>query len=469
VTIPQQSRSVPVDQTGIPEQPGPLDLEDIQHFLMSRPPARAARYEFLTFGHAHGGRAWLTGLVDKVGTAKAVGSSVLDSRWVTVGVTWNGLRALGLDDASLATFPEEFRQGMAARAEILGLSGANHPDRWAGRLTDPNLHAIVILFARDVAERERCRQEHERYLKQCDRVELLSSLDLEAIPPFDYAHEHFGYRDRLSQPAIEGAGAEPTLGSGPPVKPGEFFLGYPDEEGSPAGMPQPTILSQNGSYVAYLRIEEHVGAFRDFLRAHGESPEQQEWLAAKMMGRWRSGAPLVLAPQRDDPELGADVQRTNDFNYGSMDPYGYACPLGAHIRRMNPRDTTQNMQRRKMIRRGGTYGPPLPEGAPDDGKERGIAAFVGCASLVRQFEFAMNVWVNDPNFHELGNERDPIFGTQDGTYDMTIPKRPIRTKIKGLPSFTTIRGGAYFFLPGIRALRYLATLSAGAHSKSQTA
>ena len=83
---------------------------------------------------------------------------------------------------------------------------------------------------------------------------------------------------------------------------------------------------------------------------------------------------------------------------------------------------------------------------------------VGCASLVRQFEFAMNVWANDPNFHELGNERDPIFGTQDGTFDMTIPKRPIRKKIKGLPAFTTIRGGAYFFLPGIKALRYLADL-----------
>ena len=150
------------------------------------------------------------------------------------------------------------------------------------------------------------------------------------------------------------------------------------------------------------------------------------------------------------------MQRTNNFDYGSMDPHGYSCPVGAHIRRMNPRDTSDNMQRHKMIRRGGTYGPPLPEGAPDDGVERGIAAFVGCASLVRQFEFAQNVWANDKTFHNLGNERDPFIGTQDGSYDMTIPKRPIRKKIKGLPAFTTCRGGAYFFLPGIRALRFLA-------------
>jgi len=139
-----------------------------------------------------------------------------------------------------------------------------------------------------------------------------------------------------------------------------------------------------------------------------------------------------------------------------MDPYGYSCPVGSHIRRMNPRDTSDNMQRHKMIRRGGTYGPPLPEDAPDDGVERGIAAFIGCASLIRQFEFAMNVWVNDPQFKQLGNERDPFIGTQNGTFDMTIPKRPIRKKIKGLPAFTTIRGGAYFFLPGIKALRFLA-------------
>ena len=461
MSIPEQSQGIPGVLIEPANKPALLDFDDIQHFLMSRPPAKAARYEFLTFRSAAGGRAWLTGLIDKVGSATVVGSNVADARWVTVGFTANGLQVLGLSKASLATFPEEFRQGMAARADILGITGANHPENWVGGLASPNLHAIVILFARDVTERERCRQEHEKYVKKCEGVELLSALDLEAIPPFDHAHEHFGYRDRLSQPVIAGTGVEPAPGSGPPINPGEFFLGYLDEDGPPAGMPQPETLSRNGSYVAYLRMEEHVGAFRDFLRQHGDTPEQQEWVAAKLMGRWRSGAPLVLTPDKDDPSLGADYARNNDFNYKTMDPHGYGCPLGAHIRRMNPRDTAANMNRRKMIRRGGTYGPPLPEGAPEDGVERGIAAFVGCASLVRQFEFAMNVWANDPNFHELGNERDPIFGTQDGTFDMTIPKRPIRKQIKGLPAFTTIRGGAYFFLPGIKALRYLVSLSDG--------
>ena len=435
-----------------------LDLDDIQHFLLTRTPALAARYEFLSFQNPGAGRTWLAGLVDKVGTGRSVGSASPDARWVTIAFTFNGLRGLGVNEASLSTFPEEFRQGMVARADILGSVGANHPDHWIGDLTSPALHAIIILFARDVAERDRCEQEHRRYLSTLTGVHVLSSLNLEALPPFDgVAREHFGYRDRLSQPVIEGTGEQPTPGSGPAIKAGEFFLGYTDESGMMTPLPQPELLSQNGSYLAYLRMEEHVGAFRDFLRQQAETSDQQERLAAKLMGRWRSGAPLVLAPDKDDPVLGGDLQRTNDFLYKDADPHGYRCPIGSHIRRMNPRDTAENMSRRKMIRRGGTYGPPLPEGAPEDGVERGIAAFIGCASLIRQFEFAMNVWVNDPTFKDLGNERDPIVGTQDGTFDMTIPNRPIRKRIKGLPSFTTIRGGAYFFLPGIRALRFLAS------------
>jgi len=434
-----------------------LDLDDIQHFLLTRTPALAARYEFLSFQNPGAGRTWLAGLVDKVGTGRSVGSASPDARWVTIAFTFNGLRGLGVNEASLSTFPEEFRQGMVARADILGSVGANHPDHWIGDLTSPALHAIIILFARDVAERDRCEQEHLRYLSTLTGIHVLSSLNLEALPPFDgVAREHFGYRDRLSQPVIEGTGEQPTPGSGPAIKAGEFFLGYTDESGMMTPLPQPELLSRNGSYLAYLRMEEHVGAFRDFLRQQAETSDQQERLAAKLMGRWRSGAPLVLAPDKDDPVLGGDLQRTNDFLYKDADPHGYRCPIGSHIRRMNPRDTAENMSRRKMIRRGGTYGPPLPEGAPEDGVERGIAAFIGCASLIRQFEFAMNVWVNDPTFKDLGNERDPIVGTQDGTFDMTIPNRPIRKRIKGLPSFTTIRGGAYFFLPGIRALRFLA-------------
>src|SRR5436305_1076813 len=292
-----------------------LEFDDIQHILLMRVPALTGRYEFLSFRNTTGGRTWLSAIREKVQSAAEVRASAeREKRWVTVAFTWNGLRALGVDEASLATFPEEFRQGMVARAEMLGDTGANHPDNWVGGLASPSLHAIVILFAGDEAERERCVTEHNKFIAQCSDVDVLSSLDLAAVP------------------------------------------------------------------------------------------------------------------------------------------------LGSHARGMNPRDTAANMNRRRMIRRGATYGPHLPEDAPEDGVERGIAAFVICASLIRQFEFAQNVWANDRNFHELGNERDPIIGAQDGTLEYKIPKRPIRKKITGLPAFTTVRGGAYFFLPGIKALRYLATL-----------
>src|SRR5947208_3981649 len=232
-----------------------LELEDIQHFLLTRPRAMAARYGFLSFRQPEDGRAWLSGIIDRVGRGRGVESGgPLDSRWVTVAFTWNGLRALGVNETHLATFPDEFRQGMAARAAILGDTGANHPDHWVGGLASPDLHAIVILFARDVAERERCVREHQQYAAQFPSLQALSTLDLEATPPLEYAHDHFGYRDRLSQPVIEGTGEVPTPGSGASLKAGEFFLGYPDEAGVTQAL-EPEILGRNGSFLAYHRMQ----------------------------------------------------------------------------------------------------------------------------------------------------------------------------------------------------------------------
>jgi hypothetical protein len=218
-----------------------LEFEDIQYILLTRAPAITGRYEFLSFRNAAGGRAWLAAVLETVHSVEQARASVeKDNRWVSVAFTWNGLRTLGVDEASLATFPEEFKQGMVARAEILGDAGENHPDKWVGGLASPELHALVILFARDAAERQRCHLEHQKLIAQCAGAEVLSSLDLEATPPFDYAHDHFGYRDRLSQPVIEGSGEEPTPGSGAPLKAGEFILGYPDENGL-VYLPQPEI------------------------------------------------------------------------------------------------------------------------------------------------------------------------------------------------------------------------------------
>ncbi|MCY1057647.1 peroxidase, partial [Nannocystis sp. SCPEA4] len=232
-----------------------LDLDDIQYILLSRAPARAGRYEFLSFDSAAAGRAWLSAMVEQVQSVQAMRESIADEkRWVTLAFTWNGLRALGVDEASLATFPEEFRQGMAARAEILGDTGANHPDHWVGSMTGPDLHAIVLLFTRDVADRARFQEEHAGLLAHSPGTAMISALDVEAVPPLDYPHDHFGYRDQLTNLAIEGSGDAPTPGSGGPLKAGEFILGYPDELGPPTSQPQPEVLSRNGSFMAYRRL-----------------------------------------------------------------------------------------------------------------------------------------------------------------------------------------------------------------------
>ena len=160
------------------------------------------------------------------------------------GLHLERVAGIGVDDASLTTFPEEFKQGMVARAEMLGDTGENHPNQWVGGLASPDLHAIVILFSRDAAAKAKSQSEHDDLVARCEGVEVVSSLDLEATPPFDYAHDHFGYRDRLSQPVIEGSGDEPTPGSGAPLKAGEFVLGYPDEDGPAANLPQPEVLAQ---------------------------------------------------------------------------------------------------------------------------------------------------------------------------------------------------------------------------------
>src|SRR2546430_6242452 len=246
-----------------------LEFDDIQHILLTRAPALTGRYEFLSFRNAAGGRAWLSAILEKVHSAAAVRGSVgKDKRWVSVAFTWNGLRTLGVDDTSLATFPEEFKQGMVARAEILGDSGANHPKNWVDNTASPDLHAIVILFAKDPTERGRCQSEHKKLIAHCEGVEVLSSLDLEAVPPLAYPHDHFGYRDRLSELAIEGSGDEPRPGFGGSVKGGAFIFGFTGEGRWCSTFPTPEVIFRDFSYIGFLGFSENWGSYNGYLLLH---------------------------------------------------------------------------------------------------------------------------------------------------------------------------------------------------------
>jgi deferrochelatase/peroxidase EfeB len=182
-----------------------------------------------------------------------------------------------------------------------------------------------------------------------------------------------------------------------------------------------------------------------------------------MVGRWQSGAPLVLAPDHDDPELGGDDTRNNAFLY-DHDRRGLKCPAGAHARRANPRDALDaegsvDVRLHRMIRRGTSYGSVLPDGVlEDDGADRGIIFVFAGSHLKRQFEFVKTQWLNDGIFIGAPAEKDPLAGANDGSGTFTIPQRPIRRRLQSLPPFVITRGGEYCFAPGLRALRWLAEL-----------
>jgi Dyp-type peroxidase family len=439
------------------QAPAALELGDIQRGVLSpRPTPYAATYILFRIDDRKHGRELMR-------RASAVVTSATDSMsphgetWVSVAVTCQGLRALGVPRESLDTFAWEFRQGMAARAKALGDAGGSRPDKWEPPLGTPDAHVVLTALAPDgtqlKAAIDRARPAYDRL----SGVTAIWRQDCYALPT---ETEHFGYRDGISHPAVEGSG---IAGSNPleaPLKAGEFVLGYRDELGG-IHIPQPEILGRNGAYVAFRKLHQRVAAFRRYLKDNATGPEDEELLAAKIMGRWRSGAPLALSPRHDDPGLGADRNRNNSFLYEHDDPAGFTTPGGCHIRRANPRDASVAGEPRlhRMIRRGAAYGPPLSEGAlEDDGEDRGLMfAFVG-AHLGRQFEFVQSQWMNDGVFFGAGSARDPIAGSYDGPHDFTIPRRPLRRRLQSLPQFVVMRGGEYGFMPGLTALRWLGGL-----------
>ena len=157
---------------------------------------------------------------------------------------------------------------------------------------------------------------------QVPGVELIWRQECYQLPT---GRTSFGFKDGIGQPAIEGSGIAPTNPMQPPIKAGEFILGYPDETGSPPPMPTPSVLGHNGTYIVFRKLHTRVAAYRRYLREKAESREDEALLGAKMVGRWQSGAPLAVSPESDDPELGADDTRNNAFLYGD-DPRGFKCP-----------------------------------------------------------------------------------------------------------------------------------------------
>jgi Dyp-type peroxidase family len=435
-----------------------LEMDDIQSgALHHRPRPYVGGFLFLRVDDRHAGRAVLRRLLPAV-AGGLPGANPIRDVWVAVALTFQGLRALGVSQESLDSFPLEFRQGMAARAEVLGDVGESAPDQWETPFGTGDVHIGVSVLSPDAARLEKALERARAAYRETSGVEVIWTQEVEQLPT---GRTSFGFRDGISYPGIEGTGIPGSNPQEPPLKAGEFILGYPDETGNLPPMPSPEVLGRNGTYMALRKLHTKVAAWRQFLRANASGPEQEALLGAKMIGRWPSGAPITLSPDQDDPAMGGDPSRNNDFLYREDDDRGFKCPAGAHIRRVNPRDASIIGVARlhRIIRRGTSYGPPLPEGVlEDDGADRGlVGAFIG-AHLGRQFEFIKSEWVEDGNFIGYSGEKDPVAGHHDRAGTVTIPRKPVRRRLQNLPNFVVTRGGEYFFIPGMRALRWLSEL-----------
>ncbi len=426
-----------------------LELGDVQGlFARGYGDLKSAAFLLLKVEEAAAARHWL-------GEARVTNAD--DRRpehAVNVAFTSSGLERLGLPAAALAQFSNEFVAGMTTphRTRILGDLEENAPESWDwGGPTSP-VDAVLLLYARDEASLAPLEQVPAGF----SLVRRLGTADLDGFEPF-------GFRDGISQPYVDGLGK-----TGPreqTVKPGEFLLGYENEYGHTTDAP----LLHNGSYLVFRQLRQDVSGFWRFAdeatrRSDGSSdPDARLRLASKMVGRWPSGAPLALAPDADDPSLAF----ANDFAYHADDPRGARCPVGAHIRRSNPRDSLdpnpgsagsfEINRRHRILRRGREYGPPLPlEQAleHDDGGERGLHFICLNANIARQFEFVHHTWLNNRKFGQLYDDADPFFAP--GCF--TIPTDGVRDRVVDVPRFVSVQGGAYFFLPGLAALRSLASV-----------
>lgn len=436
-----------------------LELDDIQSgALHGRPSPYAGVYILFRIDDRRAGREMVRRLIPALASA-ANPSDRSEEAWVSVAFSYQGLKALGVPQDSLDSFPLPFQQGMAARAGLLGDIGESAPENWEKPLGTSDVHVAVCALSPDAERLEAVLARARKSYQELPGVIAIWRQDCHALPT---EKEAFGFRDGISHPAIEGSGIPGSNPKEQPFKAGEFILGYPDETGEIPSMPQPEVLGRNGTYIAFRKLHQRVAAFRQYLKANSSSAEAEDLLGAKLMGRWQSGAPLALCPLHDDPGLGADPQRRNDFLFREDDPKGFKTPPGSHIRRMNPRDAKINgfARRHRMVRRGTSYGPLLPPGVlEDDGADRGLAFVFAGADLQRQFEFVQSEWMNKGQFFDgpIG-DKDPIAGANDGGDGFTMPQLPIRRRLQGLPAFVVTRGGEYFFAPGLRALSWLAAL-----------
>jgi Dyp-type peroxidase family len=483
-----------------------LELDDIQGIIAtgySHLPA--ACFGLLAVEDPAAARQWLTQMAGEITTATKKDSRLA----LNLSFTYSGLRKLGLDDKALEGFQVEYQEGMTAghRQRVLGDTGLSEPTNWKWGGPGKEVDVMLMVYAPDT---EMLESRYERLREDVARngFRLVDTLPTQIL---GQQKEHFGFHDGISQPFIPGLGKSKKGSPENTVAPGEFILGYLNEYGkcpdSPIVRPeqdpanllasslpgaQPHDFGRNGSYLVFRQLSQDVPGFWKFMdqntcgAAQASNYPEMVKLATKMVGRWPSGTPLVEAPEADNPKLSDH----DNFGYQVVDARGHRCPLVSHVRRTNPRDaldienpkeSVAVSNRHRLLRRARSYGKPLvaslePEamlnviklqgelpGEARPGEERGLHFMCFNANISRQFEFVQHTWVNNPKFAGQYSDPDPLIGDQSSKYPdlkgtFTIQQFPVRRRITQVPRFVEVVGGAYFFTPGIRAIRYLGSL-----------
>ncbi|HMG75157.1 MAG TPA: Dyp-type peroxidase [Pyrinomonadaceae bacterium] len=491
------------------------DLKDIQGIVMSGyGDLHCASYVLLQVIEPAAARRWLGSIMDQITTSEPPAEKVSA---LNVALTCRGLEKLGLDDDTLGTFSRPFLEGMTTlhRARILGDADENAPENWVwggnedaeGKPDDGSaVDILLMMFTENEDMLKALLAETSFQFKQNGVVELRTL----TAGRNDDSHEHFGFADGMGQPAIEGTFQEDKAAARNVLKAGEMLLGYINDYDKPADSPMvsaardpkphlapprvaPRVatgartnlhdLGLNGTYLVFRQLAQNVALFRHFVDEATRGLDGQldlsasDRLAAKCVGRWQNGAPLVLSPDADDPAF----KDADDFGYRDSDAHGFKCPIGSHVRRSNPRDTLgpdgptalKTANRHRILRRGRSYGHRPKDPRIADPIDRGLLFICLNSDIERQFEFCQQTWINNPVFGGLDGEVDPLIGniskteTSPANSDngdaerdtiFTIQADPLRTRVHNLERFVTVKGGAYFFLPSVRALRYLASL-----------
>jgi len=435
--------------------------------------------------HFDGGaaaRSWVAHAAEDVRTACE--THALSDVSLNTAFSISGLRKIGLSERDLETFPPEFYATMKERHRVLGDVKDSAPEHWRfGGPQTPSVDGIALLYA-ETQDALTTLEGRERELLAQAGISVLHEVRTATLPN---NAEPFGFRDGIAQPHIEGA-PNPAIRDdglptgGPPIKAGELLMGHESEYGSPAHAPTVSAeqdpksmlsgaagfdgrrsLGRDGTYLVCRQISQRVETFWRYAEEQAaRTGHDAEWIAAKMVGRFKNGAPLV-GPE-SAASSGYDVQR---FSY-VQDPDGLRCPLGAHIRRANPRaskaDNPEGASERanalsavrghRLVRRGRPYLAAIGQET-----EQGLLFLALNANLRRQFEFVQQTWVTNPKFERLHEEDDPLIGARPrGAGVFTIPGEPLRERLLDLPAFTVVRGGEYFFMPSVRALSYLGQL-----------